>query len=81
MIAATCDKCGQTPITIWGTVSYSPGGGRHGIETWHFCHGCVPELRAFVLTHVPAIPEDTHGAIFASHGWMIREDYLKQPRS
>lgn len=78
MIEARCDKCGASPIVIWGEVSYSPGGGRHGTETWHLCHDCVDPMRAFVMENVAAIPLGNNRTVFAGHGWMLREDYLKE---
>jgi hypothetical protein len=77
-VEARCDKCAKSPIVIWGSVSYSPGGGRHGTEEWHFCHECVDALREFAMANVPSIPLGNGGSIFMGNGWMLREDYLKE---
>lgn len=76
-VEVRCDRCGRSPIVVWGEVSYSPGGGRHGADVFHFCHECVDDLRTFVMGNVPAIPGESN-VIFAGHGWMVRQDYLKQ---
>lgn len=48
MIHIVCDSCGEPASPVWGEFSYSPGGGRHGTERFHFCSKCVSKLRKVV---------------------------------
>lgn len=70
MVKVICDGCRKECKTIWGTFEYSPGGGILGIETFHFCFYCVPNLRSKL---VEIVEQET-----APNGrWMIFEDHNK----
>ena len=52
MIKAICDGCGKETNTVWGTFDYAPGGGRHGVESFHFCFNCVFVFRDVIVSLV-----------------------------